>query len=306
MSMTRLFIISLWLFAATADAESLAVPGGSFDIKWRSDFSSSEKLKLRAWLEHSAQSVALINGSFPRKRTTILIQRASRGKGPVPWGNTIRHTQPEGVSFHVNPSANLEEFLADWTATHEFSHLLLPYPGKPDIWISEGFASYYQYILMMRNGTLSQQAGWQKIADGFARGAADTNQLVRLDVASREMRQRRAYKRVYWSGAHFFLEADIALRTLGHSLDQVIATFLICCRDRQIEWDGPQLVAALDEAANQSLFSPLFLSYQQSTELPDYHRSLALLGITVTDGQVSVSDNPELTARRNAVSADRN
>lgn len=271
-------------------AEPLGVPGGELEISWKSRFSEQEKSLLRLWLDHAASSASLINGTFPRVKTNILIQRSNRGTGPVPWAHTIRHTEPQGVSFHVNPKLGLAALKADWTATHEFSHLFLPYPGQADIWISEGFASYYQNVLMMRKGTLDQQQGWQKIVDGFGRGEADPNQNISLQQASREMRQRRAFKRVYWSGALYFLEADLALRQQDLSLDEVVSRFLVCCRDKTSDWDGASIALALDQAGGTNLFEPLYQRYQQTTQLPDYRDVLSRVGVSVVSKRAILSD----------------
>lgn len=283
--------------------EPLSVPGGQLNIDWRSSFTQDEKVRLRAWLRHAAESASLLNGRFPLQETNILVQRAKRGRGPVPWAHTIRHTEPEGVSFHVDAGASVEELISDWTATHEFSHLFLPYPGRKDIWISEGFASYYQNILMMRKGTLSEQQGWQKIADGFARGEADPNQNVSLQTASKEMRERRAFKRVYWSGALYFFEADLALRQQGQSLDQVVTKFASCCRDQAKEWNGTAIALALDQAAKRNLFVPLYAHYEQTTQLPDYHAVLKNIGITIVDKRVILNTDTRLTQLRQAISS---
>jgi len=284
-------------------AERVRVPGGELSVDWRSNFTNEEKARLRVWLTHAAESASLLNGRFPRQKTNILIQRAKRGNGPVPWAHTIRHTEPEGVSFHVDPSASTAVLISDWTATHEFSHLFLPYPGQTDIWISEGFASYYQNILMMRKGTLSEQQGWQKIADGFARGEADPNQGVSLQTASKEMHKRRAYRRVYWSGALYFFEADLALRQQGQSLDQVITEFALCCRHQAKEWTGTDIAVALDQAAKRELFLPLYAHYEQTTRLPDYRAMLKRIGITIVNKRVILNTDIELTRLRQAISS---
>jgi hypothetical protein len=287
-------------------AEPLGVPGGALEINWESRFTSQEKSKLRLWLEHAASSASLINGNFPMTRTNVLIHRTKRGAGPVPWAHTIRHTEPQGVAFHVNPELGLTAFKTDWTATHEFSHLFLPYPGQADIWISEGFASYYQHILMMRKGTLDEQQGWQKIVDGFGRGEADPNQNISLKQASQEMRQRRAFKRVYWSGALYFLEADLVLRQQGKSLDEVVSKFLLCCRDKSIQWDGMSIAVALDQATDGDLFVPLYRRYEVTTSLPDYRAILSQVGVSIEAKHAILSHtNDSQRLLRSAISSPR-
>ena len=59
---------------------------------------------------------------------------------PVPFGRVIRDGG-ETIELFVNPDQPMSSFYEDWTATHELSHMLLPYVARRDAWLSEGFAS---------------------------------------------------------------------------------------------------------------------------------------------------------------------
>ena len=63
----------------------------------------------------------------------------------------------------MDPDRPLDDLRTDWTATHEFSHLLLPYVSRRDRWLSEGLASYYQNVLRARDGRLSETDAWRKL-----------------------------------------------------------------------------------------------------------------------------------------------
>lgn len=304
-------LLFLWLILSPlAWAEPLTVGGGQLLIDWRSKFTETEQQQIREWLTYTAESASLVTGRFPLAEVNVIIQKATSGKGPVPWANTIRHTWPQGVSFHVQPKYGLKAMKEDWTATHEFSHLLLPYPGRDDIWISEGFASYYQNLLMMRKGTLPQAIGWQKLVDGLRRGEADRNQSLSLAETSKRMRELGAYKRVYWSGALYFLEADLKLRSLGSSLDAVVTEFQSCCRKSR-HWTGWRLAQALDQAAAsltgtpQSLFSTQFKRYQTSVGLPDYSIFTTALGIDVSNKTVQLDETEPFKQLRDTLASPR-
>ena len=290
--MARGLVVLLALcFSSLADAEVLRVPGGQFNLEWQDEFGRHERDRIRAWLTYSAESASLIGGTFPTTETRVLLHKIRRGKGPVPWAHTIRAGNPEGIAFHVNPSKSLTQFKQDWTATHEFSHLYLPYVGRRDIWISEGFASYYQNILMMRKGTLTEQQGWQKLKDGFDRGAADPYQEGTLAEASRTMRLNRAFKRVYWTGALYFLQLDLALRKQGSSLDDVIVKFQACCRQQDLNWDGYQLAEKLDLASDTTLFTQQYKEFEEIEGMPEYRDTLSELGISYTGKTIRLSGN---------------
>jgi len=286
-------LLLLGISGSTVAVERIATPGGQMSIVWKSGFSEGEQTKLRSWLEHAAQTTSLLNGEFPLRETRVYVNRA-RSSGPVPWAHTIRDSHPEGVEFHVNPNSSLEDFFSDWTAVHEFSHLFIPYPGRNDIWISEGFASYYQNILMARAGVLTERRAWQKLADGFGRGAKDRNAHISLGDLSARMHRKGAYMRVYWSGALYFLEADIALRKRGQSLDAVVAEYNKCCRQKSHYWTGLKLVQSFDQIAGTELFEPLFKAYQSEYRLRDYSEILARLGISLKNQRVEFSSDQAL------------
>jgi predicted metalloprotease with PDZ domain len=210
------------------------------------------------------------------------------------------------VNFHVNPGASLASFKQDWTAVHEFSHLYLPYVGKSDIWISEGFASYYQNLLMARAGTLSEHKMWQKLSEGFDRGSRDKNRHLTLGELSPQMRQRRAFMRVYWSGALYFLEMDIALHQTGTSLDAVVTEFIACCRTQHKTWSGNKLVKSFDEIAGNSLFSSTYAAYESEKIFRDYAGVLSQLGVELHGKQVVFSKDSNMAKlRRQITTTDR-
>ena len=78
-------------------------------------------------------------GSYPFT-VTYYLSRKDNASEPVPWANTVRSGE-QAVEFYVDPSYDLSEFLADWTAPHEISHLSIPYVGRSNMWFSEGYAS---------------------------------------------------------------------------------------------------------------------------------------------------------------------
>ena len=288
-----LLIVLLSLSDLCLANERMAVPGGEFSIVWESAFNQKEKDKLRTWLQQAAKTASLVNGKFPLSKTHIFVNKYSRGSAAVPWANTVRNITPEGVEFHVNTNSTLSSFINDWTAVHEFSHLYISYPGKNDIWISEGFASYYQYLLMARAGILKEKQAWQKLADGFDRGKNDPNRGISLAKLSTQMQQKSAYMRVYWSGALFFLEADIALRKRGKSLDSVVTQYAKCCRRKQQYQNGLELVKSFDTIADTNLFVPLYKSYQRDSTFRDYRKILKQLGIYLNNNNTVSLDNKQ-------------
>ena len=158
------------------------------------------------WLREAAINVTRVYGQFPNPSPQIIVVPVTGfGSSAVPFGRVIRDGG-EAVQFFVDPSRPLEDYLGDWTATHEFSHLMLPYVGNREKWISEGFASYYQNVLMARAGQYSETKAWQKLHDGFERARRERP----ASPSGASFRGSRMM--IYWSGAAVALLADIALR----------------------------------------------------------------------------------------------
>ena len=121
----------------------------------------------------------------------------------------------------------------------------------------------------------------QKLFAGFERGRNDNSHRdLTLGELSSAMRERHAYMRVYWSGALYFLEADLALRGQAGkaegpgSLDDILREFGACCLQSENEWDGLAIAREFDRIAGQQLFVPLFKRFKQSTSIPDYQEAM--------------------------------
>ena len=124
----------------------------------------------------------------------------------------------------AGPYLDVVALLADWTAAHELSHLLLPYLGRRHDWFAEGFASYIQYQVMYHMGVLD----WRGVVDRYRRqmtkaaGRYDLPALPSADAAP-GLRSSGDYPTMYWGGAVLFLRADSRLARRGLRPGDVIA-----------------------------------------------------------------------------------
>ncbi|MEE4184816.1 MAG: hypothetical protein V2J12_03500 [Gammaproteobacteria bacterium] len=275
--------------AAADDLERLDADGGTFLLDWRGEFTPADQRTLKAWLLDVGRCVGLLHGRWPRPEIRIALQPVKSGKpyfsdSAVPFARVLRN-RPEGVLFYVAPGRPLADYVSDWTAYHELSHLFIPYPGRPDVWVSEGLASYYQNILQLRAGLLTADEVRERFRAAFERGRADDDDAdLTLAELSAAMMERRAFMRVYWSGALMFMEADIALRgraadgDRATSLDEVLRRYADCCLIDGMETTGRQLVADFDRVAGGDLFATLYRRYAATTAMPEYGAVLAAAG----------------------------
>jgi hypothetical protein len=252
---------------------------------------------LHRWAAEAARATLTASGRFPLKSARArIVQRPGRSSEAVPWGQTSRRGEA-AVLLYVRPDATLDELRADWTAVHEFSHLYHPYLGNDGRWLAEGLASYYQNVLRARAGLLRPGEAWQRLEDGFARGRRATEDVPLAGIG----RGRGATMRIYWAGAAYWLDADLALRKRGSSLDAVLDRHARCCLRGSASMTPVEFVAALDEAGGDGVFSRLYRDYSASREFPSQQAAYTTLGIEANGGSLQFSSRPQAAGLRAAI-----
>jgi hypothetical protein len=231
--------------------------------------------RLQAWIEEVANAVEGTFGRWPLDRSWVRISETdSRDRSPVPWGQTSRSGRAPGVLLYVRRDAGMADLQADWTAAHEFAHLFHPYLGRDGRWLAEGLASYYQNVIRARSGLMGARDAWRELDAGFRRGQRDTGAGPLREAGRGET------MRVYWAGAAFWLEADLALRSHGTTLDAVLARYADCCLDSAQPRDPAAFVAALDRIAGAETLAPLYRRHANATQFPALEGSYAPLGLS--------------------------
>ncbi|NOY50274.1 MAG: hypothetical protein GXO88_06915, partial [Chlorobi bacterium] len=230
-------LFSVVLFPSfMAEKSQLPTAVTNIIFHWEDDFSNSEKKKVRTWLNATSNATFKLLGNYPFE-LHFHLYRASNANEPVPWANTIR-SDKQGVNFYINPDFSLGDFLHDWTAPHEISHLAIPAVGPENSWFSEGFASFMQGEILVEMNELSQK----EIDDKYQ----EKRNMAQLyfeskkpftKVASR-LKSDHLYAALYWGGAGFFAKLDEhLLKTKGIKLADMLKSYQNCCRlsDKDLE-----------------------------------------------------------------------
>ena len=244
----------------------------------------------RQWIQETARSVSSVTGRFPQPDAQILVVPAGPQREPVPWAHVLRGGGL-AAEFFVDQTRSLDALRRDWTATHELSHMLLPYVASRDRWLSEGLASYYQNVLRARDGRLTEEEAWRKLESGFERGRRATHGG---SLAQATRSGWGTIMRVYWSGAAMMLKADSRLRALsggGESLDTALEKLGDCCMDPGRRWRARDLLAELDRLTGYTVFSDLYNSHVSDDAFPDVEQTYAQLGIVPTRGGIMIEPN---------------
>ena len=277
-----LLLVSAAALALSADATvqspGIEIPGATIDLEFRGEVDHENVAKLERWVRESAGQVLLVYGRFPVPSPRVVVVPSESnpwsGDSPVPFGRVTRGGG-ETVELYVNVERPLADLSADWTATHEFSHLLLPRIRWQHKWISEGFASYYQNVLMARAGNYTTDQAIEKLTQGFGRGRGSRPELSMNDAARAGVRGAR-YK-IYWSGAAIALLADVQLRERtgsAESLDTVLDRFQTCCLPSRRRWSGTELFTKFDSLIDEPVFMPLYRQYADTAGFPDFEAAL--------------------------------
>lgn len=260
------------------------------------------------WVQSTASNVTLAYDRFPSPGAHVFIIPAGTAKREGRSGLFGRVIRDGGeiVEFRLDENQPIEDYYGHWTATHEFSHLLLPYVYTRHRWISEGFAQYHQNVLLARAGTYTENAAWQNLYDGFERGRNSSPRLSPNSAAAD--RDRASTMKVYWSGAALALMADVELRRRSdgrESLDVVLDRLQQCCLPSPSSWDGIELLEQMDSLVETPVFVPLYDRMADVDGFPDVSPLLISLGLEIEGDVVMLSSDAEFSAIRTAITARR-
>ena len=287
------------------DYRELEIPGATLRVTLLRGTDSMDNESIVRWINATAMDVSLAYGRFPNPSPQVVVIPVGGGRknsrSAVPFGRVIRDGG-ETVELQVDQTQSLEALLGDWTATHEFSHLMLPYVDRKHRWISEGFAQYYQNVLLTRSGAYDDLYAWQKIYDGYERGRRSRPELSPNEATSGGVRS--GLMKIYWSGAAIALLADVQLRERSggqESLDDVLDKFQACCLPSDRVWSGPELFARFDELASSPVFTPLYRRHANTAGFPDTSGVFERLGLAVADDKIHIRANAELQTIRESI-----
>lgn len=287
------------------DYREIRVPGAMLRVTLMKAKGGMDTEAIVNWIRATATDVSLAYGRFPNPSPQVVVVPVggdtNGSQSAVPYGRVIRDGG-ESVQLFIDQRRPIEEFLVDWTATHEFSHLMLPYLRNRQKWVAEGFAQYYQNVLLARSGAYDDSTAWQKLYEGLERGRRSRPELSPNEAAAGGI--RTGLMKVYWSGAALALMADVRLREQSRgreSLDAVLGRLRECCLPSDRVWSGPQLFATMDSLTDYPVFTELYRRYADTAGFPDLEPLFERLGLFVSNGRVQLNRDAPLAGIRLAI-----
>ena len=282
------------------DIEEIEVPGASVRLAVIGELQPTQVEKVKDWIEESVTNVTTVKGHFPQPQPQVLVVPIGKRKKPVVSAHVMRGGGL-AAEFYIDETRPLKEFINDWKATHEFSHMLIPYISSRDRWLSEGLATYYQNVLRARNGHLTETQAWQKLYEGFQRGEKGTNGG---SLARATRNGWNSTMRVYWSGAAMMLVADMKLREVSHgqqSLDTALGSLAACCMQNGKTWRARDMFRKLDQLTNTEIFSQIYEKYVHADDFPDMRPTWQSLGISTRRDRIRLYKDAPMADVRSAI-----
>jgi hypothetical protein len=267
------------------DETPIELPGGRLRVAILPLVDATRRQSVMDWFKDTAPVLLANDGRAPLPDTQVLIVPLPGVSEPVPWGQVSRGGAA-AVTLFVGADSSATALRQDWTTAHELAHLQHPYLGSRGRWLAEGLASYYQNVWRARSGQFSATEGWRRLDAGFKRGRAVGSGPPLAELG----RGWGGTMRVYWAGAAYWLESDIALRQHGSSLDAVLGAFRRQHLPSERYWPPQDFIAALDAEVPQAGLLGRYQRYASAREFPDLRDSYRVLGLTI--GQIRDTELP--------------
>lgn len=261
---------------------------------------------VRDWLERGLKAGAAVWGAYPVDQAQAIVVPLDLGERPLAEARVSR-AGGMGLLFGMGTEFSADEFREDALIAHEFMHLLHPPVKARHNWLSEGIATYYQYIGLARAGLMEPETAWRRFMTDLDDGRWDRRPGTLLDVSA-GMGERGGADYVYWSGAALMLKADLTLRRRSdgeQTLDDVLARWSEASFDSRRSADGLHVLRRLDEIAGveEPVFEPLYDDYVLASGFPDIGDELDALGLPQPGEDFALDDDAPLADLRRAIMA---
>ena len=196
---------ALYHALATQPAEPIELDGGTISLVFADGAPGLDRGAVRAWVHLAASALTTYFGHFPIREYGLLVIAQD--------GDHVGHATTFGFDgsatrVHVGRDASEAAYRSDWVLVHEMMHAALPNLPRRALWLQEGNATWLEPVARAQAGTLPIASVWTQAFRGMPHGEPAPDELG-MDGTKR-------WGRLYWGGATFWLEAEIAIWEQSH------------------------------------------------------------------------------------------
>lgn len=179
----------------------------NYKIIWEEEVDQETAQKARVWLDTLVSASFRINGQYP-DTLNFYLHQVNTLKDGVGWAYVKYPKKSRGVYMDVNAHVSLDTLLSNWEPPHEISHLAMPFMGKENKWISEGFATYMSRHVMLGLGIYDDETiidfyhqSFKEVAEYYQTDETFESVVLNLVATGR-------YYAFYRGGAMYFYVCD--------------------------------------------------------------------------------------------------
>jgi hypothetical protein len=179
---------------------ALDVAGGRINVVFADGAPGLDRERVLRWVRKSARAMSAYFGRYPTRDYGLLVVSTP--------GDRVGHATTYGyrgsaTRIYVGTEVGEQAFAADWILVHEMVHAALPDLPRRALWVQEGSATWIEPIARAQAGDLAVSEVWREAIDGMPKG---------MPLAGTGgMDGTHEWGRLYWGGAIFWLEAEIAI-----------------------------------------------------------------------------------------------
>lgn len=272
--------------------ETLAIGGGIICVIFGDRELKSQQALLHSWIERSAHIVSGYYGRFPGEHVDLVL-RSMSGDG-IGGGRTTN--DPLKIQIRVGESIGADALKNDWVLVHEMVHLALPEVGRSHNWLAEGLATYVEGVARAQSGNRDVADVWAEARHSMPAGLPKSGEGG--------MDETPTWGRMYWGGALFCLEADIAIREQTHNrlgLQTALQAILQKSGGYRNDAKIEEVFKIGDEATGTSVLVNLYQKRRATPQMTDLDLLWKRLGVPEDPKTQPFDEHAPLAAIRAAI-----
>ncbi len=280
-----------------AETDHIAVGGSTLHVDFAEGPLDLPRQTILAHIAAAASAVATYYGRFPVATARVLVIPVAGRHGILQgttWGDM--HGSPGFTRLRIGEHTTAADLAADWTTTHELTHMAFSSMPDNQHWIEEGLATYIEPIARVMTGNLTAEKIWTDMVRDMPQGEPAPG--------DQGLDHTHTWGRTYWGGAMFSLVADVEIRQETHNrkgLQDALRAIVNAGGTIDHDWTLPQAFAISDRATNTHVLTRLYDDWKDKPVQVDLSALWSKLGIRSTPDGIGFVGSAPLAGVREAI-----